>query len=361
MINPKLVIDIAKVRSNATSIVSNCAAAGINVTGVTKSFGAYYPIVKAFTDTGIHYLADSRIQNIRYLKRMKADAELILLRIPMLSEIKDLVTYGDLSANSHIGTIKAINEECRRQGKKHGILMMVDTGDLREGFFEPDELFAAAKQCCELSNIEIIGLASNYGCYGGILPTVKNTQMLVDLAKEVENIVEYPMKMVSVGGTVALQLIEAGSMPSGITNLRVGEGITMGMDTNRFARKIDGTFQDVFTLTAEIIEVKEKPSMPIGDIGYDAFTSTPHFIDKGIRKRAICAIGKQDIFMDALFPRLSGVEILGASSDHMILDVTEAPERLEVGDELDFDITWSNMLRLTTSKYVKKVAIRRKG
>jgi ornithine racemase len=360
MRNPRLTIDIAKIRANAGHIVDSCSAAGLSVMGVTKSFSAYLPVVRAFVDSGIHYLADSRIQNIVYLKRMKVDAQMLLLRIPMPGEIKELVTYGDFSVNSEVETIQAINAECHRQGKKHGILLMVDSGDLREGFFTGDELLQAAKVCAGLPNIEIRGLASSYGCYGGVLPTVGNTGLLVGLAKEVEKIVGYPMQMLSVGGTVALELIENGTMPAGINNLRVGEAITMGMDTSRFERRIPGTCQDAFTLTAEIVELKEKPSVPVGDIGYDAFTGTPKFIDRGIRKRAICAVGKQDLFIEALFPRMEGIEILGASSDHLLLDVSDAPVTLKVGGEIDFDITWSNMLRLTTSKYVRKHAINTK-
>lgn len=359
MKNPRLEVDLSKIQFNAKNIVSRCQSAGIEVTGVTKSFGAYYPIVKVFIESGIHCLADARMQNIRYLKRMKTDAELMLLRIPMLSEVKDLVSYGDMSVNSEIETIKAISKESCKQGKTHGIILMVDLGDLREGFW-PDEVMEAAKQCRELPNIEVKGLATNYGCFGGVLPTVKNTAMLAELGKEVEKIVGYPMKMISVGGTVAFKLIENANMPAGITHLRIGEGITMGTDTTGFERKINNTFQDAFTFISEIVELKEKPSVPIGDIGYDGFSETPVFVDKGMRKRAICAVGKQDLFIESLSPKLPGIEILGASSDHMILDITDCQRELKVGDELEFGINWSNMLRLTTSKYVRKMTTVRK-
>ncbi|MDI6600435.1 MAG: hypothetical protein QME46_01470 [Thermoanaerobacteraceae bacterium] len=43
------------------------------------------------------------------------------------------------------------------------------------------------------------------------------------------------------------------------------------------------------------------------------------------------------------------MEIIRASSDHMILDVTHA------GDIIGFKVSYSSMLNLTTSGYVDKV------
>ena len=54
-----------------------------------------------------------------------------------------------------------------------------------------------------------------------------------------------------------------------------------------------GTRQDTVKLVAEVIELKRKPSMPIGKIGKDAFGNTPVFEDKGIRLRAILAVGNR--------------------------------------------------------------------
>ena len=59
---------------------------------------------------------------------------------------------------------------------------------------------------------------------------------------------------------------------------------------------------DCFVLNAELIEVKTKPSYPIGLMGMDSFGNTPEIIDQGLMRRGILAIGKQDVALDDLTP-----------------------------------------------------------
>ena len=49
-----------------------------------------------------------------------------------------------------------------------------------------------------------------------------------------------------------------------------------------------------------------------------------------------------------------GVKILGGSSDHMILDVTDAERSFEVGDILEFEMSYSSILMGLNSEYVYK-------
>ncbi len=113
-------------------------------------------------------------------------------------------------------------------------------------------------------------------------------------------------------------------------------------------------YQDAFILNAEVIELTTKPSVPIGEVGYDAFGCKPVFIDKGMRKRAILSIGRQDVRIEALTPVYRGAEILGASSDHLLLDITDCAEKMEPGDIVPFRCAYSAVLSLTTSPYVYK-------
>jgi len=112
--------------------------------------------------------------------------------------------------------------------------------------------------------------------------------------------------------------------------------------------------KDVFTLRAEIIEIKDKPSYPAGEIFVDCFGNKGVYIDRGIRKRAILGVGKVDFSLDSqLEPRLQGLEVLGSSSDHLIVDVQDCKEELKVGDILEFGLRYSTMVFLTGSKYVR--------
>jgi predicted amino acid racemase len=64
------------------------------------------------------------------------------------------------------------------------------------------------------------------------------------------------------------------------------------------------------------------------------------------------AVGTQDVRIEGLSPRTPGVRIVGASSDHLILDVTAMP--VEVGDELEFDLKYSALMTAMASPYVRK-------
>ncbi len=117
-----------------------------------------------------------------------------------------------------------------------------------------------------------------------------------------------------------------------------------------------GIYTDAFTLIAEVIELKTKPSRPCGEIAQDAFGRVPVFEGKGNMERAILALGRQDVDVSAIKPRIKA-DVLGASSDHLILDVSGLG--LEVGAKVRFDVGYSALLRAMTSPYVEKVYLPR--
>jgi len=146
-------------------------------------------------------------------------------------------------------------------------------------------------------------------------------------------------------------------MPEGVNNLRIGEAILQGgLETFRDEPWRELEF-DACRLTAELIEVKIKPSLPIGQSSYDAFGNQPVFVDEGDRLRAIANIGREDVLIDGLMPVSPGVRVLGASSDHLVMDVTDAEPPLAVGDRIGFRMNYGAMLAAMTSEYVEKAPI----
>jgi hypothetical protein len=89
-------------------------------------------------------------------------------------------------------------------------------------------------------------------------------------------------------------------------------------------------------------------------MGVDAFGNRPVFEDKGERLRAIVNIGREDAAVEGLNPVAAGVEVLGASSDHLILDVTDVRPTPQVGDQVAFRMTYAALLAAMTSEYVEK-------
>lgn len=350
---PSLEIDLDKITFNTTQIVQRCHAHRIDVLGVTKGFCALPQIVNAIIRGGVQGLADARLENIVALRSGGFNQHITMLRIPRLSRTHQVVATANASINSELVVIKALSLAGRPGRKPHEIILMVDVGDLREGVM-PENVLETAHKISLMKGIRLAGLGTNMGCFGGVLPSMTNLGLLAQLGKDIEYKLGIELDVISGGGTSTLKIIEEHKIPPGINQVRVGEGILLGTDTTH-GQTIPYLSQEAFILKAEVIEVKSKPSVPIGKVGRNAFGDIPTFQDRGIRKRAIVALGRQDVATDGLCPLDHNTFILGASSDHMILDVEEFASEIKVGSQIAFRPNYHGILNLCSSKYVNKV------
>lgn len=348
---PRIEIDIKKIRHNTETLVKKCSNSNIKIAGVTKVFCADPVVAKAYVDGGVSAIADSRIQNLKKLKDI--NIEKWLLRLPAKSKIDEIIEYSDVSLNSEIEVIELLSNKAIEKNKIHQIIIMVDLGDLREGIFDREELFDIVNKIKNFKGIKIKGIGTNLTCYGGIIPKKDNLSELVKIKQGIEKIIDYKVETISGGNSSSLYLLDKGELPKGINQLRLGETLVLGRET-AYGKPIENTYDDAFILKTEIIEIKTKPSVPIGEIGMDAFGNKPVFEDKGNMKRCICAIGRQDIDIDGLIPIDSNIIVIGASSDHLILDITKVKKDLKLGDIIDFKLTYGGILSATTSPYVIK-------
>lgn len=347
-----LEINLEAIRDNTAKVVEICHQQDIAVLGVTKGFTAIHQIVAAMVEGGVDGLADSRMENILKLRRRGFNKPITLLRIPRLSNVKNVVRYADVSVNSEVAVMQALSRAALEMGKVHKVILMLDVGDLREGVMKGN-ILNTVRQIIDFHGIQLIGLGTNMGCFGGILPSNDNLGFLVEVKNFLDAYLGYDLEVISGGGTSTLALVEQRRLPAGINQLRVGEGILLGTDTTN-SRKIPWLRHDAFLLRAEVIEVKAKPSVPIGEIGRDAFGNIPEFQDQGMRNRAILALGKQDVYVEGIIPTDEHMKILGASSDHLIVDVTDCLRNIRVGDEISFCLNYAGLLSACDSKYVKK-------
>lgn len=349
---PVITIDKAKLEHNARTLSEMLSGQGMRLVGVAKGVCAHPAVVEAMVSGGVAAIGDSRIDNLKKIRENGYQGETILLRAPGHSQCDEAVLYADTSLNSEITTAKLLGEAASKAGKTHKVILMVDVGDLREGVM-PDRAAEVAAEFDRITGIHLAGIGTNMACYGGVIPTAEKMRLLLQVKNEAEQRIGRPLQRVSGGTSANISLVLEGQMPPGITELRVGEGILLG--TEAVERKpIPGCFRDAFLLKAEVIEVQTKPSKPIGEIGQDAFGNVPVFEDRGFRRRAILSVGQQDLDPGALFPRLRGVEILGASSDHLICDVDQAGYPVNTGDILEFSLSYGTLLRAFTSPFVTK-------
>lgn len=353
---PRLTVNLKKIKQNLDAVSKITHGGNCSMMIVTKGFCADEKIVdQIVTHHGVDFLADSRVQNIKTYAELarKNGKQTVLLRLPMGSEAEEVVKYVDLSFNSEVSTIALLNEAAKKQNKTHKILLMIDLGDLREGIFFKDEdlIMEAVSEILKMENIKLYGVGVNLTCYGAVIPKNDNLSTLVEIAKKIEKKFNICLSMVSGGNSSSIYLIEKGELPAGVNNLRLGESFILGNDT-AYGSKIEGTCSDALILEAEIIELKSKQSIPIGETGVDAFGQKPVYEDRGIIKRAIVAVGKQDIDIDSMTPLDEKIDILGGSSDHLILDVTNSDTLYKVGDRIKFELGYGGMLKAFTSAYV---------
>lgn len=347
---PRLSIDISKIQHNAEILTTLCRQQGIQVAGVVKGVCGLPEIAAAMLAGGVSMLGDSRLENMHKLASFQVPR--LMLRLPMLSQAAEVVTHTDISLNSELKTVEALDRAAREQGRIHGIILMLELGDLREGI--PLSLFPQlAKKILSLKGVHLLGVGTNLTCYGGVIPDTENLGALVQAAQRLQEELGIGLEFISGGNSSSLYLLEKGMMPAGINQLRLGDSILLGREA-AYGQPVKGAWQDTFTLYAEIIEVQEKASLPTGQIGRDAFGKIPVFRDQGIRKRAILAVGRQDVHPENLTPLETGPEILGASSDHLLMDISDSATPYGVGDQMAFCPTYAGMLQLMTSVYVAK-------
>ncbi len=349
---PKLIIDLKKLRENLDWLTKECHAIGVKVAVVTKVFCADPEICAVIDASDADGFADSRLQNLKMIETNKPKQ---LLRIAMGSEAEDVVRYADISMQSGIETIKKLGSAAEKLQKKHRIILMIDMGDLREGIFfkNEDKIFETAESIIAEPWLEFYGVGVNLTCYGGIIPDEENVGGLVEFAERLRKKYALPLPVVSGGNSSMMTMLTEHRVPDGVTQLRLGESFVLGNNTET-GLPMKELHTDCFILEAELVEVQPKPSKPIGTSGLNAFGEKVTFEDRGPMLRGILAIGRQDVNPDGLTPLDPGVEIIGASSDHLLVNLNGSPDH-KVGDTLRFIPDYGALLKLCTAeRYVAR-------
>ncbi|MGF1603751.1 MAG: alanine/ornithine racemase family PLP-dependent enzyme [Thermosynechococcaceae cyanobacterium] len=348
---PRIEISLSKIQHNAQMLSELYGQQGLSLMGVTKATLGEPAIATAMLRGGVQYIADSRLENIQRMKAAGISAQFVLLRTA-LSQAEAVVRTVDISLNTELETIKALSHSAKTQGQTHQIILMVELGDLREGIL-PEDLSPFIFKTLGLPHIKIIGIGSNLACLGGIKPEVQNMDTLSALAMAVETEFQIKLPLISGGNSANYEWYQSAPTTGRVNNLRVGESILLGCETVN-GKEIPGLYRHAFQLIAEVIEAKEKPSLPFGAIGQDAFGNVSTFIDRGLQHRAIIALGRQDVLISGLRAE-SDVEILGSSSDHLVLDSRGCD--LKIGSEVTFNLDYGGILSAMTSPYIQKKLI----
>ncbi|KJG09503.1 alanine/ornithine racemase family PLP-dependent enzyme [Photobacterium kishitanii] len=362
MYKPTLKINTRKLKENTQAAIKDLNKFGVSMMAVNKVFNGAPETAQAVVDAGINVIAESRVYNLAKMQHI--DCLKCLLRSPVLSEIEDVIRYSDLSLNSEETVIRALAAEAQKQGCQHGVLLMIDLGDLREGvwFENYDDILQLIKLIQALDNIYLYGIGSNFNCYGTVLPTVTNGDTLVSIKERLEVDLGQPIPLTSAGNCTSYHLMDKGTWPAGLDHLRMGGLQEFGIeyvdmkyldDYHHSHKDVGLACSDMYILSAEIIEVNAKPTVPVGELGVDAFLNPKEFEDKGIRKRALLAFGLQDVPFDGCHPVDDKISLLGQTSDHTLIDIEDSEQQLQVGDCVEFELDYTALLMACQTTGIK--------
>lgn len=330
-----------KIGQNVRAVKALVENSGVDIAAVTKVFCGDPVLARIIIDNGVSLLADSRLSNLARLRRLPGRR--MLLRAPALREAAQAVALADITLVSHGRIVRALSEAAGACGKSHDVILMLDTGDLREGVVDPQEAFDIALLILGLPNIRLAGLGVNYCCMAHVAPTPENLAPAERLKERIETSCGVALPVVSGGNSSSLSLLLEGELPGYVNQLRIGEAIALGRETVH-GRDIPGGYRDCFTLSAEIIELREKP-VP---------KEKPESGGLEWRLRALCSLGRQDVHPGDIVPVDKRIKIAGASSDHLALDMQSCRGAYALGDNLSFRMNYAGLLSLMASRDIER-------
>ena len=304
---------------------------------------------------GVTEVHDSRLSNLKALREQAPSVQTVYIKPPPPQYLAEVVAVADVSLNTELSTIQGLSEAAQAQGKLHKVLIMVELGDLREGVLG-DHLVDFYQAVFTLPGIEVIGLGTNLNCLSGVMPSVDKLVQLALYRDILELRFGRKLPWLSGGTTVTVPLLVQDRLPAAINHFRIGELLFFGINLVTGAT-LAGMRDDVFELTAQIIELSEKPTVPEGELAANP-SGEVAVIDPAdygrTAHRALLDIGLLDVQPRYLLPQDPWVKVVGASSDMLVVDLADNPMGLRVGDRLRFRLTYMGALSIINSDYVEK-------
>jgi predicted amino acid racemase len=361
----ELIIHTERIKENIQYLSNYFESRNIEWSLVTKVFsGDKVFLKKVLTDkviSKVNSVGDSRLTSLRNLKTINPDIKTIYIKPPANIYADDVVKYADISLNSSLSTIQALNKAAKKQNKIHEVIIMVELGELREGV-NRDNILSFYNKVFDLSNIEVIGIGSNLGCMYGVEPTYDKLLQLYLYRELISAKFDKKLHFISGGTSITLPLVENQVIPKDINHFRIGETAFFGvspLDGKNFKELNTNTFE----FYANIIELEEKKLVPDGVISDANIGHTKGFSEEDKREtsyKAILDFGLLDVDKKDLEVEDESISFVGITSDMMVVDVgnntTKSGERkFKVGDKIKFKPNYMAVARLLNSKFIDKV------
>ncbi|APT75203.1 hypothetical protein LN42_01445 [Marinitoga sp. 1137] len=334
---PILKLNLKKIRRNTKKIIQKCKEKNIQVAAVTKVFAGDIKVVKNIINSGVNILADSKLLNLK--KFANFEIPKMLIRIPMQSELNELVKYTDMSLVSEIETVLDINRYANWENKVYEIILMIDVGDLREGIYYEniEEIEDFVSKVIKLNNIKLKGLGVNFSCFGGVRPSEEKFKTLINIKKYLEKKFNIQLDVLSGGSSGTLSLFDKIKIPDEVNQLRCGASIALGIGLDDMP--FGYLYQDTCEFISPLVEIKEK-----------------HF--NGIkRKIGICISEVPKLSKVDLIPSNKDLTVLDIDDNYIYLDITKSNRKNFLGDEIIFHLSYAGLLFSMTADNIKKIYI----
>lgn len=356
---PRLLISLQAIGQNAAAVCALCRKHGISVAGVVKGSNGNVPVSRTLLDNGCAQLASSRLIQLETLRQQLPHAQTLLIRMPAPEEAARVVAACDVSLNTEERTLRALSDAAVAANTTHGVILMYELGDLREGVSSLEKLINLAKIAEALPGLHLVGIGGTLNDIYGVSPSEDNMGALVKAFHAAEQAVGRKLDILSGGSTTALPMLLQGKLPAEINHLRIGEAILTGRDLpDLWGVQVEGCTSNTMELEATVIESNAKPTRPWGVRSQNGFGEQPPLPpDRGVRHRVILDMGRVDVGEPGQLICPEGVTVIGASSDHLVLDVEDHPAALQPGDKLRFRLFYQGMLFAFQSEDVEKVFV----
>ncbi|MFZ5433245.1 MAG: alanine racemase [Calditrichota bacterium] len=355
----RVTIHLDALRHNIQQIHHWLEEHGASWTLVTKVLCGHTDTLKGLQTIGVRCMGDTRLSNLRAIEKIVPDLESWYLRPPHLSAIRDIVSLTDVSLNTERQIMEALNDEAIRQNKIHRVIVMIELGDLREGVL-PGSLTDFYNAILHLSNIEVLGIGANLGCLSGAVPNIDMLTQLALYHELLELKFNKKLPLISAGSSLMLPLLRMGQIPKAVNHFRVGEAVFLGNDLIH-GGTMDGLRDDAILLEAEVVEIKQKSLVPVGETSsvtpFEMIAPDDTAIPGQRGYRAIVAVGQLDTEVSGLTPLNPRFKIAGASSDLTVVNIGEGAGGLKIGDTISFRPNYAALLRLMSGRYITREVV----
>ena len=346
-----LLIDIDKLRMNIQKVRKLCLENGVDLMSVLKVINGDEKIIRLFQQEQVKNFGFSRYPGEFDLSD---DEKISLIRcLPFKSQ--GIATQFHISYHSIAESIDQLANCIQNSKKKHGIILVLEVGDLREGFLA-HEIEDAVSHILKMkkTGLSFEGIAANFLCCSGKLPDQESLIFIKKLIEKIRRKFNIEVPTVSLGGSVILPNLDRRELPKCINQVIIGAAFCMGA---RSVPEVDirGLSDHIVTLNAEVIEVRKKTNQAPGRFGKNAFGREVERGSGGEESvRAVLDVGASQVALSGLLPRVKGLEIISTNSEYTVVDLSNCQEVFEPGSRISFDLTYEGINQAFLCPYLDK-------